>query len=244
MAVTAVVCVALPGAARLHPGRWTLTASRALALLLLGWFIAYHVVLIAQDDFDPSFDLPLHLTDVVTLVAAAALWTWRPLLFELTFFWGLAASLQAVLTPSLETDEGFPSFFYWHYFITHAGVVLAALFLAFGLGLTARPGAVGRMFGATVAWALVAALGNLITGGNYMFLQEPPDTASLLDYMGPWPWYILGAAVLALALFALLDLPFRRRRAIASSPAPPAFGAELTRRSVSPPQRSRRGRMP
>jgi hypothetical integral membrane protein (TIGR02206 family) len=244
MAVTAVVCVALPGAARLHPRRWTLAASRALALLLLGWFIAYHVVLIARDDFDPSFDLPLHLTDVVTLVAAAALWTWRPLLFELAFFWGLAASLQAVLTPSLESDEGFPSFFYWHYFITHAGVVLAALFLAFGLGLTARPGAVGRMFGATVAWALVAALGNLITGGNYMFLREPPDTASLLDYMGPWPWYILSGAALALAVFALLDLPFRRRRAIASSPAPPAFGAELTRRSVSPPQRSRRGRMP
>jgi uncharacterized membrane protein YwaF len=30
--------------------------------------------------------------------------------------------------------------------------------------------------------------------------------------MGPWPWYILGATLLSLALFALLDRPFRARR--------------------------------
>jgi hypothetical protein len=52
--------------------------------------------------------------------------------------------------------------------VTHSGVVLAAVFLAFGLGLTARPHAVPRMLGATVAWAIVAGVGNLLTGGNYM----------------------------------------------------------------------------
>jgi hypothetical integral membrane protein (TIGR02206 family) len=63
-----------------------------------------------------------------------------------------------------------------------------------------------------LAWAIVATAGNLFTGGNYMFLRERPETPSLLDYMGPWPWYILSAALLALSLFALLDLPFRSRR--------------------------------
>jgi len=216
LALTAIACIALPTAARTHPGPWIIVASRTLALLLVAWFLAYHVVLVIQGDFDAEFDLPLHLTDAVTLVAAAALWTRRPLWFELTYFWGLAAALPAVLTPGLEPDEGFPSFFYWHYFITHSGVVLAAVFLAFGLGLTARPGAVGRMFGATLAWAGMAGVGNALTGGNYMFLREPPDTPSILDLMGPWPWYLLGAAVLTIALFTLLDVPFRRRRALAA----------------------------
>ena len=201
----------LPAAARAYPGAWTRYFSRGLATTLLAMFLAYPVVVASQGSYDLDSDLPLHLTDAVTLVAAVALWSRRALPFELTYFWGLTASLLAVLTPALGSDDRFPSFLFWHYFVTHSGVVLAAVFLAFGLGLTPRRGAVRRMFLATVAWAGVAAAGNLATGGNYMFLRERPTTASLLDYLGPWPWYILGAAVLALGLFALLDLPFRRR---------------------------------
>lgn len=186
--------------------------SRGLAVLLIAWVAAYYLVVPLRGQFEPDSDLPLHLTDIVTVTAALALLSRSPLLFELTYFWGLTAALLAVLTPGLDPDEGFSSFFFWHYFVTHSGVVLAALFLAFGLGMTARGGAVRRVFLATLAWAAVAALGNLFTGGNYMFLRERPETPSLLDYMGPWPWYILSAALLALSLFALLDLPFRSRR--------------------------------
>ena len=222
LAAIAALAVALPVAARLHPGAWRLEFARGLGAFLIAWFIAYHVVVLARGRYELDFDLPLHLTDAVTVVAAVALWTRRPLAFELTWFWGLTASLQAVLTPDLGADDRFPSFFYWHYFITHGGVVVAAPFLAFGLGLTARPGAVARVFLATVAWAAVAAVADALTGGNYMFLREKPEASTLLDYMGPWPWYILTAGLVALAMFALLDLPFRRRRAEAalSPPAP------------------------
>jgi hypothetical integral membrane protein (TIGR02206 family) len=213
LGVTALLCVLLPVAARTRPGAWTRLVSRALAVLLVAWFLAYHLVVALQSSYELDFDLPLHLTDAATMVAALALWTLRPLLFELTYFWGLTASLQATLTPGLGADDRFPSFFYWQYFVTHAGVVLAAVLLAFGLRLTAAPGAVPRVLLATAVWAAVAAAGNALTGGNYMFLTERPETSSLLDYMGPRPWYILGAGLLALAMFAVLDLPFRRRRA-------------------------------
>ena len=215
LAGTAMLCMALPTLARTRPGAWTGRLSRGLAVALLASFMAYHLVVLLQGSYQADFDLPLHLTDAATVVAAVALWSYRPLPFELTYFWGLTASLLAVITPGLDSEEGFPSFFYWHYFFTHAGVVVAALLLAFGLGLTARPGAVRRMFLATAVWAAVAAAGNAVTGGNYMFLKERPETASLLDYMGSWPWYIVCAALLAVALFALLDLPFRRCRTMA-----------------------------
>jgi hypothetical integral membrane protein (TIGR02206 family) len=222
LAVTAALCAALPMVARARPGAWTRLFARAFGAFLLAWFVAYPAVVLLQGDYELDSDLPLHLTDAVTVVAALALWTRRPLLFELTWFLGLTASLQAILTPDLGADDRFPSVFYWHYFVTHGGVVVAAVFLTVGLGLTARQGAVLRVFLATAAWAGVAALGNAVTGGNYMFLREKPEAATLLDYMGPWPWYIFTAALLALALFELLDLPFRRRRAEALSPPAPS----------------------
>jgi hypothetical integral membrane protein (TIGR02206 family) len=241
LAVTAAVCAGLPVAARARPGGWTRPFSRAFGAFLLAWFVAYPVVVLLEGSYELDFDLPLHLTDAATVVAAMALWTRRPLLFELAWFWGLTASLAAILTPDLDSDDRFPSFFYWHYFITHGGVVVAAVFLAFGLRLSARPGAVGRAFLATSAWAGVAAIGNVLTGGNYMFLWEKPEAATLLDYMGPWPWYILTAALLALALFELLDLPFRRRRAGALSPraAPRPRSVAVPRRSPSRESRPR-----
>jgi uncharacterized membrane protein YwaF len=35
---------------------------------------------------------------------------------------------------------------------------------------------------------------------------------SLLDYLGDWPWYIASGEFLAIALFYLLWLPFRKNR--------------------------------
>ena len=98
----------------------------------------------------------------------------------------------------------FPELLWWTFFITHSGAVVAALVLVVGRGIVPRPGAVWRAFGATVAVAAAAAAANLLTGGNYMWLREKPDEGSLLDFMGPWPWYIVSAAVLGLVLFSLL----------------------------------------
>jgi hypothetical integral membrane protein (TIGR02206 family) len=206
VAVTAVAAASAVPAAR----RWPVASSRVLALVIGATYLVEHVYFITRGTWALDFNLPLHLTDVVTVVSVLALWTARPLLVELTWFWALTASLQAVLTPDLGADFSEP--LYWTYFITHAGAVVAAVLLVVGRGIAPRAGAVGRAFAATVAVAAAAATADVLTGGNYMWLREKPDTASLLDVMGPWPWYIVSGAVLALVLFTLLDLPFRRRR--------------------------------
>jgi hypothetical integral membrane protein (TIGR02206 family) len=217
LVATASAAVLSTWAARAHPGAWILTFSRALAVLILAAYLTENVAIAVRGTWSLERSLPLQLTDAVTIISALALWSPRPLLFELAYFWALTASLQAVLTPDL--DDAFPSLFFFTYFTTHGGAVVAAVFLAWGRGLVPRPGSVGRVFLATAAFAAVAGLADLLTGGNYMFLREKPEAASLLDLMGPWPWYILSGAVLALALFAALDAPFRyRRRAIRISP--------------------------
>lgn len=209
VALGAILALGATWAARRHPGPWVIVFSRALAVVILAAYAAENAALVARGIWTVERGLPFHLTDVVTVVAAIALWRPRPLAFELAYFWGLGASLQAVLTPDL--GDPFPDLFFWAYFVTHVGVVVAAVFLAWGRGLVPRPGSVGRVFAATAAFATLAGIANLVTGANYMFLREKPDT-SLLDLMGPWPWYVATAAILALVLFTLLDLPFRARR--------------------------------
>ena len=195
----------------------SVAASRALAVAIGATYVVEHASFVARGTWSLDFNLPLHLTDVVTIVAVLALWTARPLLVELTWFWGLTASLQAVLTPDLGSVD-FPELLYWTFFITHSGAVVAAVLLVAGRGIAPRPGAVRRVFAGTLVVAAAAGTANLLTGGNYMWLREKPAAGSLLDLMGPWPWYIVSAAVLALALFALLALPFRRRHAPMMSP--------------------------
>jgi hypothetical integral membrane protein (TIGR02206 family) len=61
---------------------------------------------------------------------------------------------------------------------------------------------------------------NYLLGSNYMYTLSKPSSASILDLMGPWPWYVFFAEFLALGMFLLLYLPFaladrRTRREIA-----------------------------
>jgi hypothetical integral membrane protein (TIGR02206 family) len=211
VALTAAACVGLGLAARRDPGgAWTAPVARGLAALLVLNEVAFHVVHQLDVGLSARGDLPLHLTDAATVAAVVALWRGGALAFELTYFWALTATVQALLTPDLR--QGFPDYRWWWFVIAHAGVVVAAIFLAWGLRRTPRAGAVPRVFAWSLGVTALAAAGTLAFDGNYMFLREPPSTGSLLDLMGPWPWYIASAAALAFALFWLLDRPFDGRR--------------------------------
>jgi hypothetical integral membrane protein (TIGR02206 family) len=172
-------------------------------VLIGATYLVEHAWFLARGTWSADFNLPLHLTDVVTIVSVLALWTARPLLVELTWFWGLTASLQAVITPDLGSAD-FPELLWWTFFITHSGAVVAALVLVVGRRILPRPGAVWRVLGASVVVAVAAGAANLLTGGNYMWLREKPDEGSQLDVMGPWPWYIVSAAAFGLLLFSVL----------------------------------------
>ena len=229
LAVLAVAAVPTVWAARRYPGRWMVTWARALALVIIVGWVGEYVAEAVQGTWTVASSLPLQLTNAVSAVAVLALWTSRPMLVELLYFWSLTASLQATLTPDLA--HSFPSALYFTYFAYHVAPVVAGCFLVLGCRLYPRPGAYWSVFVVTVAFAAVAGVGNLITGGNYMYLRAKPVHGSLLDVMGPWPLYILSTAVLGLAmLFALQLLAdwLRQRDPISGARLPPHVLARQT----------------
>lgn len=214
LAVIALVIASVVAAARPWPGPWTVFACRVLAVVILANEAAWWVWLGAHDTWTASYALPFQLCDVAGLISAAALWSRQPLLVELTYFWGLAGTANGLITP--DVSDHFPSFGFMQYFIAHGTIVAAALLLVVGLRIAPRSGAVFRVFGLTVGLLVLDAGVNLVSGGNYLYLRHTPGVHSLLDVFGPWPWYIIGAAGVALAAFLVLDLPFaisRHRRA-------------------------------
>jgi hypothetical integral membrane protein (TIGR02206 family) len=213
LAVIAAVIASLVVAARLRPGPWTVFAGRVLAVVIIANEAAWWVWAGSHGAWSVTYALPFQLCDVAAFVSAAALWFRRPLLVELTYFWGLAGTANGLITP--DVSDHFPSFNFVQYFVAHGAIVAAALFLVIGLNIAPRPGAVVRVFGLTLGLLVLDAFINLLTDGNYLYLRHTPGAHSLLDVLGPWPWYIVGAAALALVLFAILDLPFtlgRHRR--------------------------------
>jgi hypothetical integral membrane protein (TIGR02206 family) len=201
LAALAVMVLATGGsvrAARRHPGGWIAPFERSLALLILAGWAGEYVADAVLGTWSLEYTLPLQLTDAVSAAAILALWTRRAVLAELTYLWAFTASLQAVITPDL--TQSFPSVFYFTYFIYHVGVIIAGAFLVFGLRKYPRPGAVRRVYAATLVFAALAGVADLLTGGNYMYLRAKPAHASLLSVLSPWPWYILESAGLGLAM--------------------------------------------
>jgi hypothetical integral membrane protein (TIGR02206 family) len=203
LAATALAAGAAVWAVRRDAGAWSVPASRVLAVAILAAYLVEAAAYALRGEWTVRVNLPLHLTDAVALAAVTALWSPRPLLVELVFLWGLTGALAAVLTPDLDPD--LPALFAVTFYVTHGGTVVAACLLVLGRGLRVRPGAARRVFALTAALALVAGAADLLTGGNYLFLRRPPASGSLLDLMGPWPWYIVAAAALALVLFLALE---------------------------------------
>jgi hypothetical integral membrane protein (TIGR02206 family) len=152
--------------------------------------------------------LPLELCDAALALALVALVRPRPVTAELLYFWAGSGSVLAMLTPDL--PWGFPRWEFVVFFGLHGLVLAAATVLVFGLGLRPRPGAPWRAFLLTAAWTAFVGAADALLDANYMFLRRKPPTPTLLDWMGPWPVYVLTGAGLALLLFHALALPFRR----------------------------------
>jgi hypothetical integral membrane protein (TIGR02206 family) len=205
--IGALVAIALCAGARRRPGPWTEVAAKTLAVVLVGEQISWQIQFIIHHDWSRFNSLPFDLCDFTCFVAAVACWTLHPLFVELTWFWGLAGTLQAIITPDQFTP--FPHLSFDNYVVEHLGIVVAAVYLVIGLRIYPRPGAVTRVFLISLVYAGLCGILDAATGGDYLYLRYPPPSTSLLNLLGPWPWYIASSAVIALALFMLLDLPFR-----------------------------------
>ena len=178
---------------------------------VLNW--SYRIATVGVHEFVREY-MPLHVCGITVFAVVVMLIFRRQTAYEIAYFWGLVGATNAVVTPQLEF--GYPQYRFFQYFIAHGGIVAAALFATWGLGMRPTGRSVLRVFVLLNVLAIVLIGVNLMLGSNYMFLCQPPDTKSPFFFL-PWPWYLLFLDGMALVLFYVLSLPFSRRKPYASN---------------------------
>jgi hypothetical integral membrane protein (TIGR02206 family) len=182
--------------------RWTLAAL--LVINELGWH-AWHIF---YGIWTVQALLPLNLCNLMVFASAWTLVTKNQTGYEFVYLLGIPAASQVLITPALG-PYGYPHVLFFQIFISHGGIVLAALYLTLGEEMRPRSWqSVRRVAGWTMLYALAVFWLNQVLGSNYLFLAYKPPAATLVDYLGPWPWYILGMVAIGFGLVTALYWPF------------------------------------
>lgn len=182
-----------------------LLLNRLLTLLIASAVIGWTLIRWQQNLFHLKTDLPFDICNLMAITLPFVMWTPSPPIHEILYFTILAGTLQAILTPDI--PEGFPHYSFLKYWIVHCGLVVYIIFITAAFSLYPTWNSIWRAFIFLQFYLLFALAINYLLGSNYLYVMRKPPRASLLDYMGPWPWYILAAEFIALILFALVYLP-------------------------------------
>ncbi len=187
-------------------------AERPLAVALAAGNVVFGLIGVVTEFGDGGRvqgNLPLQLCDFAWVPVAWALLTRHPVALALTYFWGLTLSLQAMAQPTL--DEAFPDPNFFAFWGKHLLLVWGAVYAT----LTLRQGPDWRGYRiavlATALWVAVAMSVNGLLETNYGYFNGKPD-GTVLDYLGPWPWYVLAEVAIVTAGWALITWPWVRRR--------------------------------
>lgn len=167
---------------------------------------ALHIWYLNQGIWRTGSSLPLELCGITLLLSVIMLLTRSRRLYSFLYFAGIGGAFIALVTPNLVYP--FPHFRFLLFFIAHGAIILASLYMTWIEGC--RPGW-RSLFFTMLSLNLIAVcvyIADKLLSANYMFLAHKPSTFSVLDYFGPYPYYLLVEEVFAFVIFLLMYLLF------------------------------------
>lgn len=201
-----LLCVLLIRLAKQSSKKTKFILFNGLAIVISLSVLSFHMYHICFESYNVKTDLPLYLCSLIALLIPIFSFYRKYWMFEVLVFWIIAGTLQGVITPDIEV--GFPSFDYFRYWIVHLGLLSVIFYAIFIFEMRPRFKSVFVSFVALQVYvALIVAI-NFILDANYFYLKEKPQSASLLDHFGEWPYYIITTQLIIIPLFIIIYIGF------------------------------------
>jgi len=157
-------------------------------------------------NFDITEDLPLQLCNILPLLLMIGLYFKSRVVLSVTFFWILAGTAKANITPTLLNT--FPHYEAIRYWAIHTGLPAIAIYIYYVLGYRFKlKDAVRSALALNILAAVIYPL-NYLLESNYLYLNAKPPGTTIYNLLGPWPWYIMNIEFLMLVLFSAVLIPF------------------------------------
>ena len=182
------------------------TILHILAIFISLTVISFHIYKMSQGGYNFRTDLPLYLCSLLGLIIPVFTYYKRNWMYEILLFWIIAGTTQAIATPDILV--GFPSFEFFRYWIVHLGLVVVILYATIVLNYKPTLKSVFKSILALQVYLIFMVLVNYVLDANYFYLNSKPESASILDYLGEWPLYIIVAQLVLVPYFLLIYLPF------------------------------------
>ena len=178
-----------------------------LAGILIVGETTWHIWSAVGGTWTLTYHLPLHICSIMVWLSIYMLFTKNYRIFEFAYFIGLAGAMQAFLTP----EAGIYGI--WHFravqtLVVHGTLMVVPIYMALKEGFRPTWRSFVRVAVGVNLYMILIHFVNLGLESNYLFTRHKPPSASLLDVLGPWPWYILSMEALGFVIFFLLYLPW------------------------------------
>jgi hypothetical integral membrane protein (TIGR02206 family) len=151
--------------------------------------------------------LPLHLCSMMMILTLLMLTLKSYRIYEFVYFLGIGGAFQALMTPPLGI-YGFPHFRFFQTLIAHGLLLTSALYMTTVEGFRPTWRSMPRVAIGINIYLLLVGIINWAIGSNYLFIAYKPASASLLDLLPAWPWYIIWMEIIGLGMGLVLYLPF------------------------------------
>jgi hypothetical integral membrane protein (TIGR02206 family) len=168
--------------------------------------IAFHLYSIRLGNYNITTDLPLYLCSLIALLIPIFTYYKKFWMYEILLFWIITGTIQGIITPDIL--EGFPTFDYFRYWIVHLGLLIIIFYATFVLMMRPKLKSVFKSFFALQVYLIFMVVINYVLNANYFYLNEKPQSTSVLDYFGEWPLYVVVVQVISIPCFLLIYLPF------------------------------------